>query len=209
VDVKNMKIDATYPCTRAGEVDTAMNPVLYPKISLEEAKWDSVAHLLDEADFWSSRAGVTLKGLSDNRIDEEWEKICPSHGAPPAIREFLRRAGADAPFMNANFEGSYRPEGYKESRDSARLFLQEFSPIDASTVMHCLDKNGDLHASIVVIACDVIGQDYYLVDASNEESRVFRLHAPHGDLKESAMTMLEFLRLELINYWLKSAAPGG
>jgi hypothetical protein len=209
VDVKNMKIDATNPCPRAGEVNIAMNPVLHPKISVEEAQWGSIEHLLDEADLWLSPVGATLKGLSGSRIDDEWRDICPSHGTPSAVREFLSRAGADAPFMNPNLEGSYRPESYKENRDSASLFLQAFSPDDASTVMHCLDKNGDLHAAIVVIACDVIGEDYYVVDATNDESTVFRLHAPHGDLKESAMTMLEFLRLQLINYWLKIVPRGG
>jgi hypothetical protein len=202
-----MTIEALSPCASAGEVNIAMNRVLHPKASFDEAQWDSIAHLLDEAGEWVGPG--RLKGLPDAEISSEWRKVCPDHEIPQVLREFLRRAGRDAPFINNDFEDSYRPEHYEANRDFANRFLNVFSSDDASTVLHRIGEDGNPSASVVVIACNVGREDYYCVDVSDNYSTVFWVHNDHGDLKEEAMTMLEFLRLELINYWLKSASPGG
>ncbi|WP_250634586.1 SMI1/KNR4 family protein [Pinirhizobacter soli] len=184
----------------------AMRPVLHPRVTPEEARWNSIAHLLDEAEAWV--APGKLKGLADHEILHAWHKVCPNHEVPPALAEFLYRAGKDAPFINSDFEDSYRPEHYEVNRDFADRFLSEFPSGDSSTVLHRHGEDGKPSSSVVVIACNVQRQDYYCVDVADNDPTVFWVHDDHGDLKEEATTMLDFLRLELINYWLKVQSSG-
>ena len=121
----------------------------------------------------------------------------------------MRRAGQDAPFINRDFEDIYRPEHYEINREFANRFLNDFPSGGASTVLHRHGEDGKPSASVVVIACNVGREDYFCVDVSDNDSTVFLVHNDHGDLKEETMTMLEFLRLELINYWLKKSTPRG
>jgi hypothetical protein len=179
-----------------------MPPVLHMKVSFDDARWTSIPQLLEEARSLLASGPVPLKGLAEQDIHSAWRDVFPDHEPPSALKEFLLRAGADAPFLNPNVEDSYRLENYQENRDFAIQFMDEFAPGDRSSAVHLLDEDGSLLAAIVVIACDAAGGTYYCMDASDDHSQVFQLHAPHGDLKVESMTMLDFLRLELINYWV-------
>lgn len=184
-----------------------MPPVLHMNVSLDGARWTSIPQLLEEARLLLANEPVPLRGLAEQDIDSAWRAACPDHEPPSALKKFLLRAGADAPFLNPNLEDSYRLENYQWNHDSAIQFMDEFAPIDGSSALHLLNEDGSLRAAIVVIACDTAGGTYYCMDASDDHSQVFQLHAPHGDLKVKSMTMLEFLRLELINYWVARTPP--
>jgi hypothetical protein len=186
-----------------------MTPVLRDGISFHDARWDSIAQLLDEADTFLRGRGTALQGLSRQRIDDSWRATCADHEPPSDLQVFLLRAGENAPFLNPNLEDTYRPEHYDDNRRSAERFLMDFPFAAGSAAFHCVGESGRLSAHMVVIACDAVGETYYCVDASDISSPVFGLHAPHGELKEAPMTMLEFLRLELLNYWIDSLHRGG
>ncbi|HEY4146190.1 hypothetical protein [Pinirhizobacter sp.] len=192
------------------EGSTAAPDVLRPAVSFEDAKWDSIEYLLDEADTWLARGGEPrLLGLSDPRITEVWSKVSPDHEPPPGLLAFLHRAGADAPFMSPYLEHSYRLEHYEDNLRSARIFVGSLSSNDNPTDLHCLDEKGALRASIVIIACDIIGETYYCMDVSNKDSPIYQLYTENCELMESSHTMLGFLGLELINYWAKQDWPEG
>lgn len=197
-----MTIPAIAAGARPGPVDVAMTLKFHRGASLEDLKWGSITELLDEADEWS-RPEEGLKGLSSDRIESEWCKLCPGLGVPPELREFLLRTGEKAPFIHADFQGSYRPEHFGRNRDIANGFLENFPSSDAPTVLHRLAQDGSPSASVVVIACNVSKGDYYCIDAADSEGKILRVYADRGDLKEESMTMLEFLEVALINYCIK------
>jgi hypothetical protein len=202
-----MMVAAINPVIPAGWRSVAMAQKLHQNVSLQEANWDSIEKLLDEADMWSRPDGG-LRGLSDDRIESEWGRICSDPEVPPQLREFLRRAGESAPFINSEFEESYCPAYYQDNRGFAYRFLKDFSSSDVSTVLHRLGEDGN-PSSVVVIACNVGRGDYYCIDTSANDSTVFWVHDDHGELKEETMTMYELLRLQLLNYWFKNASRGG
>lgn len=178
--------------------------VLHPKVSLPEARWNSIAHLLDEAGAWVKPGA--LEGSTTSEIGDAWHALHTAHDIPPALREFLLRAGRDAPFFHRDFEDSYRPEHYPANRDFANGFLGHVSPSTSVVTPQCVGESGRLVSSVVVVACNVGRGDYYCVDAADSDAPIVRLYADHGELKSESMSMLEFLSLELINYWLKVAS---
>ena len=177
-------------------------PILHGDVSLETAQWKSIEDLLDEANrFLVQNNAPSLQGLAEDRVQSEWSDAYPDHELPAALKEFLLRAGADAAFMNKNFEDSYRLEHYASNRQFADDFMEDFSSDGGASALHCVNEHGNLHPSIAVIACDVMGRVFYCMDASNNDSPVFELKASESTVKEVSMSMLAFLRLELINYY--------
>lgn len=184
-----------------------MNPVLHTNVSFDDAQWKSVTQLLDEANTILASRGSALQGLAEHLLNSKWSTACPNHEPPLALKEFLLRAGADAPFLNPHFEDSYRPENYQENRVCAIRFLGDLALDDKASALHLLNEDESLRAAIIVIACDDGGEIYYCMDASDNHSPVFQLCATHGVVKVESMTMLEFLRVELINYWMAQMLP--
>lgn len=196
----------TLPGPRPAIFENAhMIKVLRPGVTLQDATWPSIDALLQEAGAHAPAMGGVPP---DDASMDIWRNLYPGHEVPQALASFHRHAGDTAPFFHDDFEDSYRLVHYQSNRDLANRFLSGFAAGEIPpSVQTLLTEDGQLSGAVAVIACNDGRGDYYCMNLTDDDPDVLRLHAGYGPDIER-MSMLEFLRVQLINGWCRGAAGG-